>query len=383
MARKELKWYDIFFALLGTILSFADPITDILTLVEFYHAGQATGFVLGLCFIILPCLFCLYLKWLDVRNASLAKRIEAILFFGHPFFPALLNVGTLISYLKKLWRSKQIQPVRSETTDEEKEHLVLVKTSNFFLLFEAFFESAPQFIIQLYVVVVQQESVTIVQIISLPVSLLSLARAAVMFDEIHHYDDTRNDEMNLKHKLLHFATHVLLLGSRLSAIALFAASHNGFVATILFNHFFVIFICDALWLCCRDEQDVMLRILSNSHFYFHWLRDDTSMIILAALAENRKRELSKMMVFSNALFMVENFSMILLYLGQFSHTWYSLPVTICVCLFTVLGAIMRLTHFYFLERVSHNQVQENIVEEPSWGLAGSSNKQQDRRVLVQ
>ena len=67
-----------------------------------------------------------------------------------------------------------------------------------------------------------------------------------------------------------------------------------------------------------------------------------------------------MMVFSNALFMVENFSMILLYLGQFSHTWYSLPVTICVCLFTVLGAIMRLTHFYFLERVSHNQVQENI-----------------------
>ena len=311
------------------------------------------------------------------------KGSKLYFFFGHPFFPALLNVGTLISYLKKLWRSKQIQPVRSETTDEEKEHLVLVKTSNFFLLFEAFFESAPQFIIQLYVVVVQQESVTIVQIISLPVSLLSLARAAVMFDEIHHYDDTRNDEMNLKHKLLHFATHVLLLGSRLSAIALFAASHNGFVATILFNHFFVIFICDALWLCCRDEQDVMLRILSNSHFYFHWLRDDTSMIILAALAENRKRELSKMMVFSNALFMVENFSMILLYLGQFSHTWYSLPVTICVCLFTVLGAIMRLTHFYFLERVSHNQVQENIVEEPSWGLAGSSNKQQDRRVLVQ
>ena len=90
--------------------------------------------------------------------------------------------------------------------------------------------------------VVQQETVTIVQIISLPVSLLSLARAAVMFDEIHHYDDTRNDEMNLKNKLLHFATHVLVLGSRLSAIVLFAASYNGFVATVLFNHFIVIFI---------------------------------------------------------------------------------------------------------------------------------------------
>ena len=33
MAENELKWYDIFVPLFGTILSIADPITDILTLV--------------------------------------------------------------------------------------------------------------------------------------------------------------------------------------------------------------------------------------------------------------------------------------------------------------------------------------------------------------
>ena len=35
MAEKELKWYSIFVVLCGTILSIADPITDVLTLVEF------------------------------------------------------------------------------------------------------------------------------------------------------------------------------------------------------------------------------------------------------------------------------------------------------------------------------------------------------------
>ena len=40
MAEKGLKWRDIFLALLGTILSFADPITDILTLVEFDRADH-------------------------------------------------------------------------------------------------------------------------------------------------------------------------------------------------------------------------------------------------------------------------------------------------------------------------------------------------------
>ena len=40
MAEKGLKWRDIFLALLGTIFSFADPITDILTLVEFDRADH-------------------------------------------------------------------------------------------------------------------------------------------------------------------------------------------------------------------------------------------------------------------------------------------------------------------------------------------------------
>ena len=58
MAEKGLRWYvDIFVVLFGTILSIADPITDILTLVEFYRTDHKMWFGVGLTFIILPSFF--------------------------------------------------------------------------------------------------------------------------------------------------------------------------------------------------------------------------------------------------------------------------------------------------------------------------------------
>ena len=61
----------------------------------------------------------------------------------------------------------------------------------------------------------------------------------------------------------------------------------------------------------------------------------------------------RMQLISNVLFVMENITMILLfYFGHFPHTWYSLPVTTCVVLFAVLGAVIRLTHFYFFTKES-------------------------------
>jgi len=52
----KLAWYSAFVFLFGAIVGFADPITDILTLVEFYRADHKTWFGVGLAFVILPCL---------------------------------------------------------------------------------------------------------------------------------------------------------------------------------------------------------------------------------------------------------------------------------------------------------------------------------------
>ena len=159
MAEKGLKLQDIFLALLGTILSFADPITDILTLVEFNRADHKKWFTVGLVFVVFPCsLYFLVHCTLNVyKNSSSIKLIltRVFLFGFHPFCPALVKLKMLISDLKKLWKSNEVQHFDNETSDEEDDDVHLRRdNSRYFLLFEAAFESAPQFIIQLYAMAV-------------------------------------------------------------------------------------------------------------------------------------------------------------------------------------------------------------------------------------
>ena len=82
--------------------------------------------------------------------------------------------------------------------------------------------------------------------VSLPVSFLSLARASIVADQVFNYDDRRNDRLNMKNKLVHFATHLLLLSSRLFAAALVTASYNTglWVFFIFAFHYIPILKCD-------------------------------------------------------------------------------------------------------------------------------------------
>ena len=69
MEEKGLKWCDICLALFGTILSFGDSTTDILTLVKFYRADHKKWFSVGLVFIILLwSLYFLACAWLSADS---------------------------------------------------------------------------------------------------------------------------------------------------------------------------------------------------------------------------------------------------------------------------------------------------------------------------
>ena len=231
--------------------------------------------------------------------------------------------------------------------------------SNVALLFEGTLESAPRFIIQLYAMVVRQESVTqIVQMVSLPVSFLNLALASTVGDEFIHYNagDT-NAERNLIHRSLRFATHVFLFSSRLIAIALFSVRYKWWITKVLILHSMAIVVCDIIWFYPRRQCHAKALEAARSiasYFCLHWLRDDIAVRIHEIPRENRKKELRIMQLFSNVVFVIEDIIMILLfYFGHFPHTWYSLSVTIGVCVF-VLGAIMRLAHFSFLSKNINN-----------------------------
>ena len=250
---KKLKWYDILEVLFGTIVSFADPITDILTLVEFYRADHKTWFGVGLTFIIFPCLVYVIShavfesrddeKSEQEERQSRACKYTYILVLGcNPLFPAWLKLRTLFFYLKKLLKFRQ-----GSNNDQKGEDFDgLLSLSKFAVLAEAALESAPQFIIQLYAMVVQQESVSIIQMVSLPVSFLSLAWASTVADQFIHSDGGDLD-FSVKERVLIFSTHLFILSSRLFAVALFTVSYKWWVTTVLIFHCTGIAVCDTVW----------------------------------------------------------------------------------------------------------------------------------------
>ena len=346
MAQKELKWY-ILKVLFGTILSIADPVTDVLTLVEFYRTDHKTWFGVGLTFIILPIVLFLHINYRDTSLRddgmcqSKAWKFTHVLVVGcNPLYPAWLKLRTLYCYLKKLLKPSKGN--NTDQTDDDLDHLR--EMGKFAVLAEATLEAAPQFIIQLYATAVQQQSVSIIQMVSLPVSFLSIAWGSTVADELIHIHLSNLNFTSVKHRALRYVTHLFILSSRLFAVALFTVSYKWWVTSVLILHCTVITICDRVWLC---NDNLFWSILS---FCFHWLRDDSS-----AIGQDYEYKLLRMQLVSNVLFVIENITMILLfYFSDFPRTWYSLPVTICVCLFAALGAVMRLTHFYYLRSQSTN-----------------------------
>ncbi len=163
MEVKDLKWYSPVLFLVGAIFSFADPITDILTLVEFCRSDQKTWFGMGLVFVILPCFAFLPLCRF-ARNRELAqyrasrKRVQTFLCGFHPFLAALARLEGFAFSLKKWYRGNDI-----DSSGIEREH-DLLKHMDFALIFGTVLESAPQFVIQLYAMIVQEEPGKIIQI---------------------------------------------------------------------------------------------------------------------------------------------------------------------------------------------------------------------------
>ena len=188
----KVRWYSTIFLLVGTILAVADPVTDILTLREFYLNDHMTWFGVGLVFVILPSLVisCLYYRWHcfqvffiwwcrgifkadhEVKGAIKEVFSTPDLLFGWNLLALpykRLQAFTLCSSnFKKLWH---------ETLEEDchKKIKNLMYDETWLGMFEAILESAPQFIIQLHATTFQKEQVSTIQIVSLSVSFLSLA----------------------------------------------------------------------------------------------------------------------------------------------------------------------------------------------------------------
>ena len=330
---KEITRKDILMLLPLSALSLADPITDILALIEFYSEGHKIWFAVGLIFLIAPC-FMFSAMFCATGNSTIRCIFNSACLCGfHPFSAAVQRLEAFIRCSwKKLWHG--------QTIVEDSYEFEVLKNSKSSAWCEAVFESAPQFVIQLYVMNVQQEPVSIIQMISLPVSFVCLVWAFKAADE----DDLKN--IPVKYKILNFLTRSLLLSTRLFAITYFVVVYKWFIIAVLISHFITLWIMHRLYGTADSDDRSICEKVFNWYMLFgtSWVGYET-FDKDGNETETAMKRLKIITVCSYIFLMLENCVMISLYYIPFKYLnpWYSLPLTVCVCLFSFLGAVLRFT----------------------------------------
>ena len=345
----DLKWYSTFFFLLGAILGFADPVTDALTLAEFYKEKHRRWFQWGVIFMAVPCLVFLMVYMLTITFDSVrgvADFLRRVFFSLNPFSPAWASLKAFVLCVKnfeKLCHGEEIDCGDRDVNDVNR----FLAYVNFAPFTEAIAESIPQFIIQLYAASMQEEPVKIIQIISLIVSCVSIAWAFSCADEFLHDGEIK---VKLMHKVLFCVENFFLLTSRLFAICYFIMGFRGWIFVVLMSHSLIVALVDCTSRCQTGNPDWRCRLLSIFFLIFHWIRDDLSAPLDVEDMRKRKRQLAKIQWLSHAMFVIENHAMILLFffLSKYSTTWFAFPVTVYVCTMSILGGVLRLVHFNFL-----------------------------------
>ena len=366
----RIHWYDVVFFLLGALLSFADPVTDILTLVVFYNEGHKTWFGVGLAFVILPCFVFPFVHYFSTLSAARRDKndpvtltfqprdaLRALVFGFNPFSAALVRLRAFylcMKHFRTVWSQSHVKtkvvPRPSVATAESDGVLLYNKLAP---LVEALLESCPQAIIQLYAMNVQEEPVNIIQMISLPVSFLTPAWTFTTADGVLHDDEI--GVLDVRNQVLLFVTNMFLLTSRLFAVAYFIVSYLWWIISILMFHCTVMAVIDVL-LLSHQGRNVTAEIVTVLVFLslLNWVRDDMTIYLYFDEGQDDKnrKQGKRMQVLSNVLFAAENLVMISLFYfhSQHANTWYALPVTIGVCLSSYVGVLLRLVHFKLLRK---------------------------------
>jgi len=160
----------------------------------------------------------------------------------------------------------------------------------------------------------------------------------------------------------------------------FSDSYKAWIVGAFLMHVFVIvtvenIVYGLLSLLASEDEDVCHECTWNPKKcavmgLVYWIRNDLFFIEYNETKFDlaiRKTALRIMQLLSNVMFVLENVVMILLfYFSQQSHTWYTLPVTVCVCSFSFLGSVARVTLFrVILKRESDDPVNAKLNDNNS------------------
>ena len=372
ISKLEVKWYDTIVLLVGSVLAVVDPVTDILTLREFYLKDHKIWFCVGLAFVVIPSFILsvtpCYLQRISQGESKRPMGLIPVVLFGwNPLSLAYMRFKAFIlcsSNFKTLWQNETLEDDCREKIRQ------LIIDAYWSGRLEAFYESAPQFIIQLHATVVLQEQVSTIQIISLCTSLLSITwtftddsvRKLIVLEGVRETDSIISKIIT---RVVFYLSWLFHLSSRLLAITFFTVSFKWWAIAVFVFHFIVLVAFYRVW-----GENIMIILTGLNH----WQELDNKLsraigYLLRASIRNtligyspepqifaKKKNDSFLLITALPLFffnVIENVIMIcVFYSKEEPHAWYSVPVTVSVCVFSLVGGLMKVTllYYYFILR---------------------------------
>ncbi|KAJ7365491.1 XK, Kell blood group complex subunit-, member 9 [Desmophyllum pertusum] len=175
----RLGQYELLKYTFGAFLTCSDVATDILIATTYYQHHQFIWFSFCLAFAVLPS-FLLTVAYLlqSCRQEPAMTLVKQCLFYANPCGSGILKVKLLLVCLRnydEVWSYQgwlvEDEKLRQDYRAEKVYHYV-----------EGLLENMPQMILQIYVTVIQDDSISAIQIFSISVTFLNLVWVLTLFE---------------------------------------------------------------------------------------------------------------------------------------------------------------------------------------------------------
>ena len=238
LGRYELLKYS-----LGSLLSCTDVATDILTATTYFQQQHYVWFVFCLLFALLPS-FLLTLAYLIQRldrRETFCTVLKRLLLFTNPCGSGILKIKLLLVCLRnydQVYNSEGFlvddEQIRQDYRAEKVYHYV-----------EGLLENMPQIILQLYVTVVQDETISALQIFSISATFLNLVWVLTLFEYSSFVK-----EATIGHFVAIILYNTCLVAARGLSIVFFLVAFKWITSAVLAFHGFV---CISIYLYRNHE----------------------------------------------------------------------------------------------------------------------------------
>ena len=360
MAEVSLKWYHTFLFLFQAILTIADTTTDILTSLSYKERGHQKWFAVSLSVTLFT--LTVLCVWSIVATTSRVwaqdtddvERLEptanpdvifrstginvtlSCLCMGPPLHSLQLFFFCACRF-KELWKSKN-----GLLVEKDRLYYLYVHTLNLKML-EGLLESAPQLIIQVYVMLHSAQSgdnIAVIQFISASISFLSLVW---MFTSMEFLREFANYSMKFVHGALILVSNAGTIAARTLAIIFFCMAFPWWVLLVFFVHWLTINLI-GFWLWrSKRKQDMITFVFAYSPFYLfvynaYYLKKLRGSAPFTVAVQN-------MSVISwHILFTVENIAMMsAYYVTSHDGAWFGDVALIVVLVGNIGGILLKYT----------------------------------------